>query len=311
MKLNLLPTHVATQSSAPVFIGIGGLIALGSIALAVVLVVTSTADLSAAKKELADSKQAAADALATANHADDIAAKGQVINTNLMLAKAMDKHNSAYVDLYESILPYVPSFYRITSMTAAPSGDGSSTVTFNGQIESFRKYADVALAFWRVPGVSDVQRAGYNVNDPQLSGLSQQDQKGSFDKPGEQPLPSDPLDNLAARIARANSETREGFLNTGNYGDEGGTKGPMPGWSTVTIVLTVSKDLRTPDPRSTLGGGGGAGGGTGIPGFPGMGGRPPGFPGGPGGPGGSPAGRGAPPSGPPAGGAGASRQDEE
>ncbi len=285
MKLNLLPTHVASQSRAPVFIGAAVALSVVGILLAVVLTVSSQQSLAAARQELADSKQAAADALATANHATEIAAKGQVINTNLMLAKAMDKHNSAYVEAYETVMPYIPSFYRVTSMTAVPAGEGNSTITLTGQIKTFEQYADVALAFWRVPGVTNVQRSGYQVDDAQLTGLSDIDQKGSVVKAGEQPLPSDPLEKMDAMIQRAQSEP-QGFLNTGNFGNDGGEKGPMPGWSTVTMVLTLNKELRTPDPRATLGGAGGGGGGA-ASGFPG-GGRPGGFPGAPGGPPGAP-----------------------
>ncbi|MBS1708879.1 MAG: hypothetical protein JSS65_09185 [Armatimonadetes bacterium] len=320
MKLNLLPTHVATQSKAPVFAALGATFAVLAIGGAVFLQVSSQADLKDAKEKLASSKQGAADALATANHAEEISKKGEVINTNLMLAKAMFKHNSAYVELYESIMPYIPDFYRVTSMTASPGGADTSTVTLVGQIESFRKYADVALAFWRTPGVTNVTRAGFQLDDPSRGPITETDQSGSVVKPGEQPLPSDPLDKMDAIIARANSAP-EGYLNTGNFGQDGGVKGPMPGWSTVTIVLTVSKDLRTPDPRSTLGGSGGGGGG-GIPGARGPGGPGGGFPGGPppgfnaGGPPGAGPGVGAPPSNPgagraPAGGGGRGRGDDD
>ena len=229
MKLNLLPTHVATQSKAPVFAGVGAVVALGAIALAVFLQISSTADLKAAKQELADSKQAAADALATANHADEIAKKGTIINTNLLLAKAMQKHNSAYVELYESIMPYIPDFYRVTSMSAASAGADTSTVTLVGQIKTFRQYADVALAFWRVPGVTNVQRSGYVVEDPSLSGINETYQKGSMVKPGEAPLSDDPETRLEEMIARASSAP-QGYQGVGGFGQEGiGAKGAMPG----------------------------------------------------------------------------------
>ncbi|MBX3111870.1 MAG: hypothetical protein KF857_07660 [Fimbriimonadaceae bacterium] len=286
MKLNLLPTHVATQSKAPVFAGIGAVAAVAAIAGAVFLKVASEADLRAAKEDLASSKQAAADALATANHADEIAKKGEVINSNLMLAKAMSKHNSTYVDLYEQVMQYIPDFYRVTSMTAQPAGENAATVTLVGHLKTFRQYADVAFAFWRVPGVTNVQRAGYQLDDPVRQPITETDQVGSVVKPGEQPLPSDPIDKLDALIARASAE-QQGYLGVGGFGQEGVTKESMPGWSTVTMVLTMQKDIRTPDPRASLGGAGGGGTGGGIPGV--------GRPGGPFGPPG--AGSFGPPSG--------------
>lgn len=295
MKLNLLPTHVATQSKAPVFAGIGAVAAIAAIAAAVFLKVSSEADLRAAKEELNTNKQAAADALATANHADDIAKKGEVINTNLMLAKSMSKHNSAYVELYEEVMQHVPDFYRITSLTAQPAGADSATVTLVGHLKTFRQYADVSFAFWRMPGVTNVQRAGFQLEDPTRQPITATDQLGTPVKPGEQPLPSDPIEKLDAIIARESSKP-QGYLGQGGFGQEGETKGAMPGWSTVTMVLTIQKDVRTPDPRATLSGSGGGGGGAtgGFPGIPGAGapGRPP-----VGGPPGAGPGAGAPPTG--------------
>jgi hypothetical protein len=291
LKLNLLPAHVAKRTNTGLFIFLGALLALLGVGAAIWMVFTSQQALADAVAENERAQGPAADAVATAKKADDIIARATVITKNAKLAEAMMKHNSAYPDLYAEIRQYIPSFYRVNSMTAAPNGAESATITLTGYIQSFRQYADLALALWRVPNVVSVSRAGFTNDDPVVPGLSEIDQVGSARRASEEPLPSEPMARMDALIARA-SAAPTGFQNVGGFGTSDPARGAMPGWSEVTMVIVQQRNIQTPDPRATIMSGGGApatgfGAPAGMPGVPGRPGGQPGMAGGarPGGPG--------------------------
>jgi len=263
MKLNLLPTYVSKEGQSRTAWAVSGLLALGSIAAAVFLISSSSARLKAAREEVTLWEQKAADALATGKKADEIIAKATTVDRNLKLATAMNEHNAVYPNLYGEVMRYVPSFYRVTSMTAAPNGANACTVTLTGQMKSYQQYADVVLALLRIPDAINVSRAGYNLEDPLVPSLNETDQVGAPIKPGETNLPSDPMERMNEIIARANSEPT-GFQDVNGFGTDAPVKGPMPGWSTVTLNITLARNIQTPNPMATLraglaGGAGGAG----------------------------------------------------
>lgn len=282
MKLNLLPTEVSKAGAAKAMWFVAGLIALAGVLASVGLSVVSAGNLATAKADAESKMAAAVNAAATAAQAETQMQAASVIIRNQALAEAMDAHNSKYVDLYRDVFRYVPSYFRLTSIQAQPVAEGQTAVTLTGQLETFRQYADLAVAMWKVPDVLNVTRQGYTVVDPVVPSLTETDQAGTAVRPGEAPLPSDPLERLDAMIARAASEPR-GFQNVGGFGtaDTIQPRGPLPNWSTVTISLVLGRDLRTPDPRATIGGA--AGGGAAVPGG-GFGAPPMGFGGRPAGP---------------------------
>ena len=278
MKLNLLPSDVAKKGTATGMWFVAGLLAIASIVLAVGMVFMSRKAKDEAKQAAQSQMQAAANAVATAQVAEKQVALASVINRNQKLAEAMNAHNRKYVDLYRDVLRYVPSYYRLTSISAQPSGEGACTVNLTGQIETFSRYADVAIAMWKVPDVTGVTRAGYTIDEPSVLPLTEADQRGSYVKPGENALPSDPLARLDEMISRAANEPR-GFQNLGNFGSTApDQRGPMPGWSTVTMTINLARDIRTPDPRATLSSSPAPGGAVGAPGTPGQGFGTPGAP---------------------------------
>jgi hypothetical protein len=222
--------------------------------------------LDTARNENKDNLQAYADTVATAKYAETVIASATTVDRDLKLADAMSAHNTVYPDLYAELFHYIPSFYRVTSMRASAGGEDTSTVQIDGELQSFKQYADVALALWRIPDVTSVSRAGFTGTSTYVPALSEQDQTGTPIKQGETPLPSDVYDRMNALSARANAEP-QGFLNVGNFGTTESSRGAMPGWSTVTMVITIKKNLQTPDPHATIAGGGG-GGGTGLSGMP-------------------------------------------
>ena len=264
MKLNLLPTSVSKASTAKgmYFVAIA-VAALGIIA-GVGLAVASKGALAQAEADAKSKMQRAADAKATAEQAEVQIAAAAVINRNQKLSEAMMDHNRRYVDLYAKVLKHVPAYYRLDTISATPGGENATTVTLNGYIQSFRQYADLSIALWKIPNAVSVNRAGYQIVDPVVSPLTEADQIGQPVRPGETALPTDPLDRLDAMIARAAS-AQQGFLGEGNFGAaDTQARGAMPGYSQVTMTVILAEDIRTPDPRATIAAGA-TGGGAAAP----------------------------------------------
>lgn len=265
MKLNLLPQSVSKAGAAKGMWFVAAALAILGILGMVGMTMMSSKALADAKADAESKMKLAADAKATADHADAQIAEATVIDRNQKLSEAMIDHNRKYVDLYAKVLSRVPAYYRLDSISASPVSESSTTVTLNGYIQTFRQYADLSIALWKIPGVTAVTRAGYQLNDPTVPSLTESDQTGSAVKPGESPLPTDPIDRMNAMIANVSSEPT-GYLNEGNFG-AGDTiaKGAMPGYSQVTMTVTLADDVRTPDPRATIAAGGGAGTGAAAP----------------------------------------------
>lgn len=263
MKLNLLPKHVAKSQGSKAAFFVMLLIVGASAAGTFFLIQMGRQQLADAKEPIEARRAAVARTMGKSQMADTIIAEMTNINRNIMLTEAMIAHNSAYVDLYRDVMGYIPSFYRITSLSASPTGAEGCTVNMQGVLQTHKQYSDLALALYRMPGVTNVTRGGYTIVDPAVPALNEQDQIGSAIKPGEANLPSDPEARLAAIIQRAQSPT--GFQNVNNFGTENPLKGAMPEWSTVTVTMTITgRNIQTPNPRATLlqGGTGGAQGGN-------------------------------------------------
>lgn len=288
MKLNLLPTKIATGEKSRSAVIQAIILGVIGIVVAVMLIVLSSQSLSKAKSDEADARTQAQAAVDKAAQADAIMGS-DVVNSvarDVNLSKAMMTHNSVYPDLYDEVRRYIPPFFRVTSMSAAPVDDKTSTVTLTGVITSYQQYADLMLALLRIPGATGVSRSGFQDDDAYVPGLNATDQTGRIIKPGQSNLPDDPYARLQALEAQAQAP---GYLGAGNFGSSPDlTRGAMPGESLITVQVTLPKDLQTPDPRATLTQPVGSGGATASAGAAGI-------PAGPGGPAGVPAG--APPEG--------------
>jgi len=287
MKLNLLPTTVSKGKQAQSAVIFSVLIALAGIALGGWLSVSSQHELDAAKADQLASVDPAAAAYKKSTDADTILAGEKSVDLikNANLAEAMIKHNDVYPDLYEGVKPYIPSFFRINSLSASSSGENSN-ITMIGTIDTYQQYADLMLAFSRYPGLLSISRSGYIDRSVFVPNINTVDEVGRPRREDEAPIPDDKL----LRLAYFQSNVRqESYTGEGNFGTgTDSTKGAMPEASLITVVLTVKKDLRVPEPRQTLGAGGASAGGAAGP-MGGMGG-PGGGMGGPvaGGPGGGP-----------------------
>ncbi|MBV6458012.1 MAG: hypothetical protein HONBIEJF_01134 [Fimbriimonadaceae bacterium] len=252
MKLNLLPTHVSKAGAAKTATILSILMAVIAIGASVFLIMQSTNTKQDAEKLVQDWTPAAEKAVATSKMADDIMAQSQVLIRNIDLAQAMMKHNSTYVDLYRECLGYVPSWFRVTSISAAPVTDKQCTVTMTGVLKSQQQYADIMLALLRIPGAQTVSRAGYVINDQFVPNLVTEDQVGYPIRPGQGRQPSDPVDRLYFLMASGSTTT--GFTGVGGFGTpDASPKGAMPDWSQVTLTVVLNdRNIQTPNPRATL-----------------------------------------------------------
>jgi len=262
MKLNLLPTTISKEGQQKTAVILSILLAALGIAACVGMILISKGRLDSERAKAQEIQPQAEQAVRTAEEADQIIQKGTGIQRNSFLAKAMMDHNSVYPNLYREVLSYVPKFFRVTSISAAPVNESTCTVTMTGVIQTYEQYANLMLALLRIPTATNVTRSGYQNVDRYVPNISEEDQIGIPIRPGESRLPSNPLERLDQMIA-ANATPNTGFDNVGGFGAAGiGQKGAMPNWSEINVTVTlisgdvngkmVSRDIRTPDPRATL-----------------------------------------------------------
>ena len=268
MKLNLLPTTEKKSRQGKTAVVLAALIVLSSLAASFALIVIPTKALNDAKEPIPDLKAKVAKVDATSKRADTIISTSSEVILDAQLAQALIDHNNKYPKLYNDLKRYIPPYYRIQSMSALPIGENLSQVTLVGTLSGYQRYADLMLALMRYKEAQTITRSGYNLNDPTVPALDPADQIGKMRLATSAPIPDDGLERLAYFQAQAAAEP-SGYLATSNYGS--GTpslRGPLPGASVVTIVMTIARDLRVPLAASTLRGtGGGAAGATpaGVP----------------------------------------------
>jgi len=276
MKLNLLPTTVTKRGQAKSSVVFSAIIAIVGIGASIVVAKGSDDALQKAKDDNSASQAPATAAYNKSQEADTIMQSATQLIRDQSLADKMLAHSTVYPDLYDSVEPYIPSFFRINSMSAVSNGAGSSTVTMVGTIKTYQQYADLMLCLSRYPGVVSVGRAGYQFNEDIVPNLTPVDQTGTPHKLNEAPVPDDRLARLSYFQSQA---TTSGYTGEGNFGSgTDNTRNAMPGYSLITVTMTVTKDLQVPQPRATLalsaagGAGGGAAGGSTTASVPGLGG---------------------------------------
>ncbi|MCC6403618.1 MAG: hypothetical protein IT207_06365 [Fimbriimonadaceae bacterium] len=252
MKLNLLPTSISKEGQHKAAIFGSAALALLGIAAAVGMTLYGKQQLKAATDEAAAWKPLADRALATSQKADEVMAKSVYIDRNLKLAKAMQEHSAVYPGLYDEVLRYMPSWFRVNSITARPVDATTCNVQITGTLQKAEQYSDIMLALLQIPGAVNVSRNGFVEGRMFVPNLIESDQLGLPIRPGDSNLPSDPYDRHEERIARAAAEP-QGFLDSGGFGrPEVDDRGAMPGWSLVGLAVTLQRNIQVPDPRATL-----------------------------------------------------------
>ncbi|MGV3618795.1 MAG: hypothetical protein ACO1SV_26015 [Fimbriimonas sp.] len=302
MKLNLLPATVSKGAKArTAWIG-SVLLILAGVGASAFMITKSGSDLREIKQLVADERPKAERAYARAIQADTIIVQADGVVRNKKLADAMIAHNNKYPALYTELLGKIPSFFRVTQMSATPINETTSQINLQGTLETYQQYADLMLALFRFKGTTAVGRGNYVSTEQIVPAITEVDQTARPRRADEAPIPDDPLQRLTYFQNQASTPQ---FTGTGNFGTAtDDTRFALPNSSLIQVTMIVSRDLRVPDVRQTLAGGGGGGGTAPAPGgFPG---GIPGVPGGRPGPGGA---GGAPPSG--GGGAGSGAGDFE
>ena len=254
MKLNLLPTSVSRGAAARTGVIFAILLVLVAIFGAAFMFKTATDTLAQSINDEQAQVQPAQLAVDTANQADTLLTTVQGPLLNLRLAQSMDAHNPVYPAFYDKVMPFIPAYFRLTSLAATPDDANTCTVTMNGTIGSFQQYADLMVALLRIPGAQSVSRAGYQLNDTYVPPLVRNDQTGRPIKQGEPNLPDDPIERMNTLISRSGTP---GFSGAGGFGqlDFPHVRGAAPGESAITVQVRVTQNLLTPNPRATLSGG--------------------------------------------------------
>lgn len=253
MKLNLLPKTVDTSGRAKFALFGGSLVFIGSMLAAFAMAKISQDRVTAATEKLAEIKPKYDAVVKIATEADKMMSAPQVkqVVTNASLAKAMLAASRVYPDFYDGVKSYIPAFFRITQMSASPIDEKSATLSLTGTVRNAQEYADLMLALLRIPGATSVARAGFQAEDVVVPALTESDQAGKPRKESESPIPDDPIERLQYFTDQS---VPTGYLNSGNFGltDPGVTKTVRPNESLISVVVTVPKDLRVPNPRATI-----------------------------------------------------------
>ena len=251
MKLNLLPSHIARAQGSKVYFFIALAILLASGFGTYMLIGMGNEAVLQAKAKVATQEPLVRSAMGKSQMADQVMTLATGIARNINMTVAMDAHNPVYIDLYKDVKASIPSFYRINSMSAAPTGPDSCTVNLTGVLKTSQQYADLIAALYQMEGVTSVSRSGFVDRRALVPGLIEEDQIGTPVPPGQSNIPSDPEERLAALVARAAGPSSS-FLNT-EWGTDVSPKGPIPGWSAVAITLQISgRAIRPPNPRANI-----------------------------------------------------------
>lgn len=254
MKLNLLPKTVdtASRSKRAFVMGLG--VFAASCVGAFFLATQSQQQLDRANESVQSATPLYNRTVAVAKEADDMMAKPELIQMirNTALAKEMMAANGRYPELYSFVRPYIPAFFRITSLSANPGGPDSATVNMTGTVRNAQEYADLMLTLLRIPGAVSVSRAGFQAEDMIVPALTEADQKGKPRLPSRAPIPDDPLLRLEYF---QNEQTPSGYLNSGGFGgsiEPGAVRTVRPGESLINVSVVVPKNIQTPNPRATI-----------------------------------------------------------
>lgn len=264
MKLNLVPATVRKGAAMRTMMFISALIVLLSGLATAFLIVTSTTRRQQAFEAAEAARPQANQAVATAKQTAAVLASSQGVATNLDLYSAAVEHNTKYTRFYKKVLPYIPAFMRVTSMSLDPISENSCRLNVTGVIRSAQQYADLSLAMLRIPGAKAISRSGFVYQWGNVPAITAEDQKALRVRAGEPVLPEDPVERLNALVSNAAAETT-GFQDISNFGSATEfQRGAMTDWSLINIGVVLSQeagevlppgwsfDFLTPNPSDTL-----------------------------------------------------------
>ncbi|MBS1717121.1 MAG: hypothetical protein JSS72_05255 [Armatimonadetes bacterium] len=250
MKLNLLPSSLGPGKSILPAIFLSIVMLVASTVASIIMIRTSAQALKD-ETDRANGLRPQVDKLATVSaKADEIALRAVPIVRNINLFNAMQKASDVYPAAYDSVLPYIPPFYRIFTLNVAPSG-GNMVVNMSGVIKGYQQYNDLLLALLRIPGATGITRSGMGIRTKITPGISVIDQEGRTKFPDEGVIPDDPEGQVNRAISQGGVT---GFVNAGGFGTAGnGPRGAMPLATLINVQFTVPRNIATiPNPRATI-----------------------------------------------------------
>ena len=257
MKLNLLPHYQDPNLQEKKAIRRGGISVLCALGLSLFMIFWSGLGLEEARAEVAALEPQAELAYRTALRADEMMKSASFLTTDLKLAEAIHRQNQNAITLFQKVMEYLPSFFRLTSLNAAPKGEQDVVVVLEGVIHSYQEYADLMLALLRMPDVSKVQRSKPDIKESPVPPLVPEDQIGISVPAGSPRIPSEPLKRMDVMIAEAAKPqpvppeiklpTLAGAQEYHQYVKL------LPGDSVVKIEMLVKNHkFQVPNPRLTL-----------------------------------------------------------
>lgn len=250
MKLNLLPTTVNREGRAKGAWFFSILLALAGAASMFFMKSTSERFIAEQNARIEKAAPTVTENKRIEAMTDKLINDNRGIIMNAKLADAMQKHSDVYPDLLTEIKQYIPSFFRITQMAATPNGDAAQ-VNISGVIHTQQQYADLMLALLRIKDVVSVGRTGFNFANALVPPLTQGDQTGRLQQPGDPTWPDDPMARMEAQIAQARST---GFLGQEGWGTtaEPMQRGPMPDWSAINVAVVIRRNIQSPNPIGAI-----------------------------------------------------------
>ena len=240
MKLNLVPATAKKGAAMKSMVVASIIMVLLSGLATAYMAFQSSANLAQAKANAEAARPNAVAAVAYAKRANEILEKSRGVTTNVSLAQDMSAHNSKYTRFYTKVLPYVPSFFRVTSISVDPIDANSCRLNMTGVLQTAQQYADLSLALLRIPGAQAISRAGFVTQWDDVPALTAEDQRGSLVRSGQIPLPEDPVARMEA-VSAWGTEQTTGFANVGNFGSATDTaRGAMTRWSQIGVSVLLA-----------------------------------------------------------------------
>jgi Tfp pilus assembly protein PilN len=249
MKINLLKKNIAhNENQNRVIIAMVAAV-LCCACICFVAVQYLSSQFNNLQEEVAQSETQVAYAYMTSKKADEIIKSGTYIQRNTNLFQSIQNHNHAYVDLYKKVMDYIPAFFRLIEISATPQNQNECLVKMVGIVRSYQEYANLMIAFSRMPNLIKVYRKGFEPKEKYVPGLIKEDQRGTPIQQGGNRIPSEV--SLESRMAYEQSAKSEAI--PGQSTGETNVVSAFSDESEITVYLLLGQtNMKVPNPYLTL-----------------------------------------------------------
>lgn len=259
MKINLLKRHSSPKSDLHQSILFSAIGLCGAVCLAIVMIIFPANNLKKLKQKAEELEPKANFAYRVSKRAETIIKKAEIINKNIAFYEATEKHNLAYVNLYKNVMNYLPSFFRLTELSAQPKEKKQALVKMTGIVQNYQQYSDLMLALLRIPNAEKVHRSGFENKAAYIPNLVKDDQIGNKIRPGQKRQINSPNKRLEEYLTvgpEQNPLSPTSNANRISQESEADAIKPTPLENEITIYLLLKDtDLQVPSLEMTLGSG--------------------------------------------------------